>query len=365
MCIHKTLRENRKYLPNKKNGGIVPPFPIHKGKEDKRVRAVPTGCGQCFECKKQKGREWQVRLLEDIKHYKNALFVTLTFSDKSIKEISRRYPQLKGYTLDNQIATKGVEMFLNKWKRKYKHKPRHWLVTELGHEGTENIHLHGIIYTDKTSEEITERWGHGFTWIGDEKEKGYVNGKTVNYIVKYITKQDEDHKYFKPKILATKGIGRDYIKTFNASRNKYKPNGETKETYTTETGHEIALPIYYRNKLYSNEEKEKLWLEKLDKGIMYIDGKEITVNEKDNTKILKALEQARLKNVRLGYGGNEIDYDQKEYEEKRRQLLMNERIKRTETKPKEYTTPTRESRKDILNEWLNTEWDELDGNIPF
>ena len=34
---------------------------------------------------------------------------------------------------------------------------RHWLITELGHNGTENIHLHGIIWTNKNIEAIGEQ----------------------------------------------------------------------------------------------------------------------------------------------------------------------------------------------------------------
>ena len=82
---------------------------------------------------------------------------------------------------------------------------RHWLVTELGHNGTENIHLHGIIWTDLPYSEIDKIWGYGYTWIGDENKGGWVNEQTVNYIVKYIHKQDEKHKEYK----ANANIGRD------------------------------------------------------------------------------------------------------------------------------------------------------------
>ena len=30
------------------------------------------------------------------------------------------------------------------------------------------------------------------------------------------------------------------------------------ETYRTSTGHKIAMPIYWRNKIYNDEEREKL-----------------------------------------------------------------------------------------------------------
>ena len=61
MCLYPRLIENRKYKRNKKNGWSVPPI------NDQRVRYVPVGCGKCMECRKQKAREWQVRLQEDLK----------------------------------------------------------------------------------------------------------------------------------------------------------------------------------------------------------------------------------------------------------------------------------------------------------
>ena len=59
MCLYPRLIQNKKYIANK-NGGVIPPV------SDNRVRFVPIGCGKCIECRKQKKREWQVRMLEDI-----------------------------------------------------------------------------------------------------------------------------------------------------------------------------------------------------------------------------------------------------------------------------------------------------------
>ena len=56
MCLYPKLIKNRKYIANKKNGGNIPPV------SDLRVLMVPVGCGKCIECKKQKSREWSVRL---------------------------------------------------------------------------------------------------------------------------------------------------------------------------------------------------------------------------------------------------------------------------------------------------------------
>ena len=207
--------KNAKYKVNKKNGGNVP-VP-----NDIRVIYVPVSCGVCMECMKKKAREWQIRLSEDIKENKNGKFITLTFNEESLLELKKEFGKD-----DNTVATKAVRRFLERWRKKFKKSVRHWLVTELGHKGTERIHLHGILYTDEDIKTISDIWSYGYTWEGK-----YVNERTINYIIKYIHKQDSDHKEYKPIVLTTAGIGRNYTESENFKKNKYKEEN-TKESYT-------------------------------------------------------------------------------------------------------------------------------------
>lgn len=337
MCLYPKLIKNRKYIANKKNGGDIPAV------SDKRVLYVPVGCGKCIECMKQKARNWQVRLLEDVRHNKNGKFITLTFSNESIAELiagkkrdngtweRRPIEGLTGYELDNEIATRATRLFLERWRKEHKKSLRHWLVTELGHNGTENIHMHGIVWTDKSMDEVEKHWQYGWVWKGNKTEKGkvenYVSERTVNYITKYINKIDEKHKEYKPKVLTSAGIGKDYINREDAKGNKYKGT-ETVETYRSKTGHKMAMPIYYRNKIYSDEEREKLWLEKLDKQERWVCGERIDISRGDK-EYWKALEYYRKKNARLGYGDDSKNWERKQYENDQRALKLKERIKKT------------------------------------
>lgn len=323
MCLYPKLMKNRKYTKTKKNKGIIPQV------KDKRALYVPVACGNCMECRKAKSREWQIRLHEDLKEHKNGKFVTLTFSDEALTELGEGIA-LDGYDLDNEIATKAVRRFLERWRKKYKKSVRHWLVTELGGTATERIHLHGIIWTDET-EEISKIWKYGMITIGkrryidgkavNQKDMGYVSERTVNYIVKYITKTDMIHKEYKPKMLCSNGIGSRYTKSESARLNKFKEEN-TREYYKNRQGYKMALPIYYRNKIYTEEEKEKLWLEKLDKEERFVDGVKIDISKGDE-KYFKILEQARKKNKRLNYGNDEINWERRYYERKRRRSLAN------------------------------------------
>ena len=249
MCLYPRLIKNKKYTSNKKNGGNIPVI------TDERVKMVPIGCQKCIECRKQKAREWQVRLLEDIKENKNGKFVILTFSNESICKLSeeKNIKNLEGYEKDNQIATLGVRRFLERWRKNYKKSLRHWIVTELGHNGTENIHLHGIIWLPSGVDFTTlgQIWQYGYIWpTKSEEHRNYVNAQTVNYIVKYINKADEKHPNYKSKILTSAGIGGEYTKSYNARNNRFQEQ-KTNETYKTSTGHKISMPIYWRNKIYT------------------------------------------------------------------------------------------------------------------
>ena len=313
MCLYPRLIKNKKYTRNQKNGGIIPPV------NDSRVLYVPIGCGECIECKKQKKNEWQTRLMDDIKINKNAKFITLTFSNEKYTELNKEINQnAKPYEIDNQLATLATRRFLERWRKEYKRSLRHWLVTELGQQNTENIHLHGLIWTEKEEKIINKIWKYGYTFIGQ-----YVNEITINYIVKYINKIDALHKTYRSIILTSPGIGNNYINTTNSTKNKYKEK-QTQETYITKTGTKISLPVYWRNKIYTDEEREKLWIEKLNKKQRYVLGQKIDIS-KDQKQYVAALKIAQAKNIRLGYGTGKKNWIKQHYEEQRRKILQEER----------------------------------------
>jgi hypothetical protein len=306
MCLYPKLIHNKKYTATKKNGGLIPSV------SDKRVLLVPVGCGKCIECMKQKSRNWQVRLNEEIRTNNRGVFVTLTFNDATLIGLGERFQTNSEYARDNMIATLAVRRFLERWRKKHKVSVRHWLVTELGQTSSERIHLHGIIFTEKP-EEIEKTWGYGFVGLGT-----YVNEKTINYIVKYINKTDEKHKNYIPIILCSKGIGGNYIKRPDSQHNRFN-GAETKEFYRTKTGTKLSLPTYYRNKIYNENEREELWLNKLDKEERYVCGERVDIsqNEDDYYNVLKHYQQ---KNKRLGYGDDHKSWDEWSYKSERKRL---------------------------------------------
>ena len=89
MCLYPKLIPNKRYLPTKKNGGVPPICP------DERLRYVTAACGDCYECRRQKQRQWVVRMSEENRQTPNAYFLTLTINDESYKKLKQKY-NLKG-----------------------------------------------------------------------------------------------------------------------------------------------------------------------------------------------------------------------------------------------------------------------------
>ena len=326
MCLYPKLVKNRKYCATKKNGGVIPKH------TDDRVLMIPVGCGKCMECMKQKANGWRTRLLEEVRNDNTGKFVTLSFSDESLNRLGKdkNIKYLEGYEQDNAIAKKALRKFLETWRKKTGKSVKHWCVTELGGNYTERIHIHGILFTNDI-QLIKEKWqertvkgkkvGFGNVWIGD-----YVNESTIHYIVKYLHKVDVKHKEYKSIVLTSAGIGKKYLDRNDSKRNAF--NGDkTIQTYKTKEGKTIGIPKYYRNKLYTEEEREELWLQLLDEQVRWVDGVKIDVSQ-DTTDYEKVRNEARKKNKRLGFGNDEKDWDKIRYENSQRKL--GQRIKKEE-----------------------------------
>lgn len=311
MCLYSRLMPNPKYKANEKNGGKIPKW------KDERTLLVPIGCGKCIECKKQKAREWQIRLTEDVKYNQNGVFVTLTFSNEEMIRIDKEIDnKIQGYARDNAIAKLAVKWWRERWRKRTGKSPRHWLITELGHKGTERIHLHGIVWTDER-EYIKKHWDFGFVWI--QKKNKNVGGAITNYITKYITKTDLKHKEYKAVILTSSGIGKDFVKNDKVGYYKYRGK-ETNEQYLTSGLIKVGMPIYYRNKLWTDEERERLWINSIEKETRYVLGKEVSIKE-GLDKYFEILMEARIQNRELGYDNDEKNWSRIAYENSIRNLL--------------------------------------------
>ena len=71
-----------------------------------------------------------------------------------------------GNNSNDKAPQKAIGLFRKRWWKKYKKPLKHWLITELGHDNTKRIHLHGIIWTELTEEQFEKEWGYGWIFFG-------------------------------------------------------------------------------------------------------------------------------------------------------------------------------------------------------
>lgn len=285
MCLYTKYILNPKYRPNKKNNYKPPKC------EDERLRYVPVSCGRCIECRKKKKREWLVRLSEELKSDNNCMFVTLTFSNIAYEKLSKivfnRLTQ--NDEEENQVCIKAVRMWLERIRAKTGKSVKHWLITEKG-EDFGRIHLHGIVWSEPW---ILNEWGYGYVSRGT-----YVNEQTINYITKYVTKVNEKFRNFIGKVLTSKGIGKAYI-------DKNKGSGKADE-YRTRKGFIMNQPDYYRRNIYTDEERERIWIENQERGYRYICGEKVSTENMEEWENLTRYYQERAKKL---YSESETEWE--------------------------------------------------------
>lgn len=265
MCLYPTYVKNPKYKPNKKNKGKPPVC------KDRRLYYIPVKCGCCIECRKEKQREWRVRLEEELKS-KFGYFVTLTISPEGIKELEKQTGLI--WELNpNEIASKGLRLFLERARKDTGKSVRHWCVTELG-EDKDRIHLHGIFFGQKSAELIKKHWKYGFSFIGQ-----YCNSRSINYMTKYMLKVDIKHPEFKQIVLASPGIGAGYMDRLDYLWQKQNYKNINVATYTFRNGTKMAMPKYYRDKIFTDKEREKMWINNLNRGLLWIFGEKVKADD--------------------------------------------------------------------------------------
>lgn len=319
MCLYPKLILNKKYLGNKKNQFNPPEL------TDERVKFVAIGCGKCLECMQQKANSWRIRLMEELK-VNYGTFVTLTFSNECLEYICAQYK----INETNAAAAKAVRLFLERYRKKYKRSCRHFLITELGHDNTERIHLHGIIFEKMTQDELHSLWSYGWVYRGK-----YCNEKTINYVMKYVLKIDTDHKNYVPQILCSPGIGKNYVTRIKNFGTHNFAGKDTKDFYRLRNGTKLALPIYYRNKLFTEEQREELWIHRIEQAKRYVLG--VAIENIDTLQgerlYFQTLKKARAYNKEVGYGSDEKEWKKCKYNVTLRMLnRMREQPSNTETR---------------------------------
>lgn len=130
--------------------------------------ATPYPCGQCLNCRINKGREWQHRLLLEQASHADSVFVTLTYDDDHI-------------SVNGELNREHTTQFLKSLRNQGK-KYRYFLVGEYGNQSG-RPHYHCAIFGLSSLEAscINKAWGHGFVHVGEltKDSAAYITGYTT------------------------------------------------------------------------------------------------------------------------------------------------------------------------------------------
>lgn len=210
---------------------------------------IPVPCGKCPECLKRRVSAWSFRLMEEEKNSTSAHFITLTYDTKHVP-ISRN-----GFMT---LCKDDVQKFFKRLRKASalisEVSIKYYLCGEYGGR-TKRPHYHAIVF-NVPSQMLIER-----SWMLGTIDYGTVSGASVGYTLKYMHKRKmiPQHKNDDRSMefsLMSKGIGESYITP--KTERYHKADLVNRMCLTIENGKKIAMPRYYKDKIYTESQRVQI-----------------------------------------------------------------------------------------------------------
>lgn len=226
-------------------GACITPF----YKKDDMQKSMAFPCGKCPQCLKRRVSAWSFRLMQEESVSKSANFITLTYDTLHIPITERGFLNL---------CKRDVQLFFKRLRKSHSSNGesaviKYYCVGEYGGR-TKRPHYHILIFNAKL-ELIQPAWNLGAIHYGT------VTGASVGYCLKYMTKtkkipmhkNDDRTPEFS---LMSKGIGESYL---NDTMVRWHHKDKNNRMYCNLLdGKKIAMPRYYKNKIYTDEERKQI-----------------------------------------------------------------------------------------------------------
>lgn len=212
-------------------------------------RKFPDGlmvcCGKCFACRRQRAREWALRLEHERPYANYGIFTTLTYDNEHIpKNYSLKKSDLQNYF---------------KRLRKYGIKLKYYASGEYGGRFS-RPHYHAVIFVYDTKYKyedfitiydingrVIQNGILADIWKNGNVQSSRVTTGRILYCVSYVDKKIMDikkidiGKRYPPFRLTSNGFGRSYVNDNKAELLEAKA--------IRDRGHDIGLPRYYKKML--------------------------------------------------------------------------------------------------------------------
>lgn len=216
---------------------------------DKKNETMSLPCGKCPQCLKRRACAWSFRLIQQDKVSMTSQFITLTYDTEHVP-ISRN-----GYMCLNK---RDVQLFLKRLRKaQTANDPtnciKYYAVGEYGGQKW-RPHYHLIMFNADITL-LQQAWGLGSIYYGT------VNGASVGYCLKYMTKpakipmhrNDDRIREFS---LMSKGLGESYMT--NAMLRWHHADLRNRMYLNIEDGKKIAMPRYYKIKIFTELERKQI-----------------------------------------------------------------------------------------------------------
>ncbi len=226
------------------------------------TRVVP--CGKCFQCLARRRNGWSFRLWHQMQTCESAYFMTLTYGE-ALDDYGHPFGEQPPTSFNGiyDLNKKHLQDFLKRLRKYQKSKNYGTSIKyyAVGEYGTKNLrpHYHLIIFNLLPELAVRSNVVAKEIWKKGKVDIASCNISTINYVVGYVMQgkwepqaDDDDRKpHFS---LMSKGLGSSYL-----TDQKIEYLYDRMETSVMHpSGFRIVLPRYYKDKIFTIEEKAEL-----------------------------------------------------------------------------------------------------------
>jgi hypothetical protein len=243
--------------------------PISLKLKDAQGSTMAVPCGKCFQCINARIQGWAARLEKEADFSKSAFFITLTYDEENVPYTPNGWQTVLKYDL---------QKFFKRLRKREKEKIKYYAVSEYGGI-TLRPHYHILLF-NATVENIEKAWEHGHIHYGN------LEAASVRYCLKYMEKDriephpDDDRENIKAYM--SKGLGKAYLN--DKTLKWHRDDLYNRCYYPLPDGKKASLPRYYKEKLYTVDERKEMAKRYELKELEHLD----TLNQKDVEKYIMA-----------------------------------------------------------------------------
>jgi len=197
-------------------------------------------CGKCLMCRVAYRKEWTLRMIHESGYWEKSSFITLTYDNDHLPE-------------NNSLVKHDLKCYFKRLRKSIEpDKIKYFAVGEYGFQ-KDRPHYH-IILLNSHEKFIVDSWKYGGVHIGQ------VAQASIMYCLKYVMKEGKIPKHQNDDRVpeyrrSSIKLGLNYL---SPAVIDYHKKNEQKPYITLEGGFKVAIPRYFRKKIWTDLELKKI-----------------------------------------------------------------------------------------------------------